>query len=178
MSDTNTGSAGLDFERIVQEHYHVLYQFAMGLTRNETEASDLTQETFYLWGTKGHMLRDPSKVRSWLFTTLHRDFLKSRRRQNRFPEQELSAAESELPSVSPAMVDQMDSQTVMDTLGRVDDSYRAALTLFYLEDFSYQQIAETLEIPIGTVMSRIARGRAQLQRMLLEAKPAQESQRG
>jgi RNA polymerase sigma-70 factor (ECF subfamily) len=76
--------------------------------------------------------------------------------------------EAELPSVPPAVVRQMDWQTVLDALGQVDEVYRAPLALFYLEDHSYREIAEVLQVPIGTVMSRIARGRAQLQKLLLE----------
>src|SRR5262245_45660698 len=69
----------LDFERLVDSHHAALYRFALSLCRNETEAGDLVQETFYLWAAKGHQLADPSKVKSWLFTTLHREFLGKRR---------------------------------------------------------------------------------------------------
>jgi RNA polymerase sigma-70 factor (ECF subfamily) len=57
-----------------------LYRFAISLTRSEADVCDLAQQTFYKWATKGHQLRDPTKVKSWLFTTLHRGFLESRRR--------------------------------------------------------------------------------------------------
>ena len=62
----------LDFEGLVNLHYASLYRFALSLTRKESDASDLTQQTFYVWATKGHQLLDASKVKSWLFTTLHR----------------------------------------------------------------------------------------------------------
>ncbi len=71
---------GLNFERVVAHYYEPLYQFAFSLTRAEADACDLTQQTFYVWATKGHQLRDPAKVKTWLFTTLHRQFLESRRR--------------------------------------------------------------------------------------------------
>jgi RNA polymerase sigma-70 factor (ECF subfamily) len=156
-----------DFEGLVSRYYRPLYQFAFSLTRGESEARDLTQQTFLVWGTKGHQLRDASKVKTWLFSTLHHEFLKSRRRQTRFPHYELEQVSDELPVVSPAMVDQMDAVTVVEALGRVDDVYRAPLALFYLEEHSYKEIAEILEVPIGTVESRIARGKAQLQKILL-----------
>src|SRR5262249_20576070 len=66
-----------DFESLVHLHYAALYRFALSLTCNENDASDLTQQTFYIWATKGHQLRDVSKVKAWLFTTLHREFLQS-----------------------------------------------------------------------------------------------------
>jgi RNA polymerase sigma-70 factor (ECF subfamily) len=156
-----------DFEGLVSRYYRPLFQFSFSLTRNESEARDLTQQTFLVWGTKGHQLRDASKVKTWLFSTLHHEFLKSRRRQTRFPHYELEQVSDELPVISPAVVDQMDAVTVVEALGQVDDVYRAPLALFYLEEHSYKEIAEILEVPIGTVESRIARGKAQLQKLLL-----------
>src|SRR3989442_3704667 len=58
-----------DFEQIVCQHYEPLYRFALSLTHAEADACDLTQQTFYIWATKGHQLRDRSKIKSWLFTT-------------------------------------------------------------------------------------------------------------
>jgi RNA polymerase sigma-70 factor, ECF subfamily len=169
-----------DFEGLVTLYYRPLFQFAFSLTRNESEARDLTQQTFLVWGTKGHQLRDASKVKTWLFSTLHHDFLKSRRRQTRFPHYELEQVSDELPVISPAMVDQLDANTVVEALGRVDDLYQAPLALFYLEEHSYKEIAEILEVPIGTVESRIARGKAQLQKILLNktADPKGKGPRG
>src|SRR5437867_4227654 len=77
-------SSDEQFEAIVCEHYEPLFRFAISLTREESDARDLTQQTFYVWATKGHQLRDISKVKTWLFTTLHRTFLETRRRQLRF----------------------------------------------------------------------------------------------
>src|ERR1019366_2726317 len=82
----------VEFESLVTRFYAPLYQFAFSLTRAEADACDLTQQTFTIWATKGHQLRDVSKVKTWLFTTLHREFLESRRRQTRFPHFELDAA--------------------------------------------------------------------------------------
>ncbi len=158
----------LDFEDLVARYYRPLYQFALSLTRAEAEACDLTQQTFYVWATKGHQLRNESKVKSWLFTTLHREFLETQRRHTRFPHYEISVVETELPPVSPARVNQLDSAQVLEALGQVDEVYQAPVALFYLEDCSYKEIAEILEIPMGTVKSRIARGIGQLQKALTE----------
>lgn len=155
-----------DFEQIVDKFYQPLYRFGLSLTRAESEAYDLAQQTFYLWATKGHQLRDKSKLKSWLFTTLHREFLGSRRRGNRFPHHEVSMVEHQLPTVAPTVVNDLDGSTVMDTLLEVEELYRAPLMLFYLEDHSYKEIAAILDIPIGTVMSRLARGKTQLRGML------------
>ena len=156
-----------DFEPLVDRYYAALYRFAFSLAKNGAEASDLTQETFYLWASKGHQLRDVSKVKSWLFTTLYRAYLSTYRHATKFPHVELEDAAAELPSVAPSIVADLDGTTVVEALARVDEVFRAPLTLFYLEELSYKEIAETLEVPIGTVMSRLSRGKAQLRECLL-----------
>jgi len=157
-----------DFDQLVSDYYQPLYRFALSLTERESEACDLTQQTFFLWASKGQQLRDRSKVKSWLFTTLHREFLGSRRRTTRFPHHEIESVERELPPVTPDTVNAMDAGTVMRALMNVDEVYRAPLMLFYLEDHSYLEIAAILDVPVGTVMSRLARGKAQLRGLLAD----------
>jgi RNA polymerase sigma factor (sigma-70 family) len=155
------------FEAIVNEHYEPLYRFALSLTRSEPDARDLTQQTFYIWATKGHQLRDLSKVKAWLFTTLHRVFLNARRWQIRYPHTDLEDVGNQLPSVAPGRFSAADTSHLLTALALVDEVYQAAVALFYLEDCSYKDIAAILEIPVGTVKSRIARGIAQLRGFLL-----------
>src|SRR5262245_49637211 len=126
-------NAADQFEAIVREHYEPLYRFAMSLTRSESDARDLTQHTFYVWATKGHQLRDHSKVKTWLFTTLHRQFLVGRRRQVRFPHEELEEVAEQLPTFSPALADHVDASQALSALAKVDEIYQAAVALFYLE---------------------------------------------
>jgi RNA polymerase sigma-70 factor (ECF subfamily) len=156
----------LDFERLVEDYHAPLYRFALSLSRNESDAADIVQEVFYLWAAKGHQLADKTKVKTWLFTTLHREFMARRRRLKRFPHHELAEVENELPETPPALPDRLDWEVVSVCLGRVDAVFQAPVALFYLEDYAYNEIAEILEVPLGTVKSRIARGIAQLQRML------------
>jgi RNA polymerase sigma-70 factor (ECF subfamily) len=150
----------------VASHYQPLYQFAFSLTRDEAESCDLTQQTFCIWATRGHQLRDLSKVKTWLFTTLHREFLGSRRRQTRFPHLELESAEAELPTTTPEATSRLDLEQVMTKLGQVDEIYQAPVALFYLQDYSYKEIAEILDVPIGTVKSRLARGLLRLHQLM------------
>src|SRR5213083_749575 len=138
-----------DFEQIVSQHYEPLYRFAFSLTRTEADACDLTQQTFYIWATKGHQLRDRSKVKSWLFTILHREFLNSRKRAVRFPHIELVDGDKDLLIISPEVVNSLDGARALELLEQVREPYRAALSLFYLEDYSYDEIAAILEVPLG-----------------------------
>ena len=163
-----------DFDQLVSDYYQPLYRFALSLTEREAEACDLTQQTFFLWASKGQQLRDRSKVKSWLFTTLHREFLGSRRRNTRFPHHEIESVERELPPVTPATVNELDADTVLQALTNVDEVYRAPLMLFYLEDHSYLEISAVLDVPVGTVMSRLARGKAQLRGLLADRSTAEE----
>jgi RNA polymerase sigma-70 factor, ECF subfamily len=156
-------------ESLVERFYQSLYHFALSLARSEVMAADLTQETFYLWSAKGHQLRDATKVKAWLFTTLHREFLRRHQHSVRFPHHEASTVEHELPVVASTVENQLDATAVMQALQSVDEIYRVPLAMFYLEDFSYNEIAEALEVPAGTVMSRLARGKAQLRALLGES---------
>jgi RNA polymerase sigma-70 factor (ECF subfamily) len=163
--------ASIDFDQLVEMWYAPLYRFALSLARQEAQACDLTQQTFYLWATKGHQLRDAAKVKAWLFTTLHREFLGSKRRETRFPHYDIELVQSELPPVTSDAVDLIDGDTVMELLMEIEDVFRIPLVLFYLEHHSYQEIAEILEVPAGTIMSRLSRGKLQLRKLLSE-KPA------
>ena len=162
-------AADPEFEKLVNLYYRDLYRFGLSLTGNEADACDLTQETFYTWATKGHQLKNPEKVKTWLFTTLHRRFLQICRRSERFVHEPLDETADDLPHVSIDVVHRIDARTMLNLLGQIDVTYRAPLILYYLEDLSYQEIAQALEIPLGTVQSRIARGKIRLFRLLTEA---------
>ena len=160
--------AAPDFEQIVDAHYTALYRFALSLARSEPAAADLTQQTYYLWASRGHQLRDAGKVKSWLFTTLYREFLGLHRRESHFPQADLEGELAELPAEGGSIADSIDGATVVAALQQIDEVYRAPLTLFYLEEFSYREIASVLGVPAGTVMSRLSRGKKQLRKLLIQ----------
>jgi len=168
--------AEVDFEKLVEEFYMPLYRFALSLSRNESDAFDFTQQTFYAWAAKGHQLRDTSKVKTWLFTTLYREFLAKKRRDERFVDVEEDVVFAEPPQISPSVINEIDATIVQEALHRLDERYRAPLTLFYMEEHSYREIAEILSLPLGTVMSRISRGKAELRRQLSDL-AAEESRK-
>jgi RNA polymerase sigma-70 factor (ECF subfamily) len=154
-----------DFAQLVARHYESLYRFAFSLTQAEADACALTRQTFYLWAAKGHQRRDQSTAKAWLFTTLHRVF--TRQRRAGFPRHNLEEAPLEdlLPTSSNA-ANAVDASQVLSALAKIDQVYQAAVALFYLEDFSYQEIGNVLDLPLDTVKSRIARGIAQLRQLL------------
>jgi RNA polymerase sigma factor (sigma-70 family) len=163
---TLTSVTDLGEDDLATRHYAPLYRFALSLTQNEADALDLVQQAFYLWAAKGHQLRDASKLKTWLFTTLYREHLAVRRQQSRFPQVTLEVLEYEPVSASAETVEHLDGETVLRALSRLNEVFRAPLALFYLENLSYKQIAEVLGVPAGTVMSRLSRGREQLRKRL------------
>jgi len=159
------------FPQLVETYYASLYRFALSLTRSSSDAGDLTQQTFFIWATKGESLRDIAKAKSWLFTTLYREFIRGRRRDSRISAiEDLPPEQQELPDTDSDLeaINKMDAQLVMDALQEVESVFREPLTLFYLQDLSYNEIAEILAVPIGTVMSRLSRGKAHLRLRLAE----------
>jgi len=149
----------VDYEQAVSSFYEALYGFAYSLSGNENDACELTQETFARLLAKGGQVRDQSKLKSWLFTTLHRVFLGWKSRENRLPHLELTSVEHELPPITPDLLDTLENEVVRDALLEIDERYRLPLALYYLEDHSYEEIARLLDIPIGTVMSRLSRAK-------------------
>ncbi|MEI6105903.1 MAG: RNA polymerase sigma factor [Opitutae bacterium] len=155
------------FNQLVEAQYAPLFRFALSLTKNSSDACDLTQQTFFIWAKQGHTLRETAKAKSWLFTTLYREFLRGRRRSDRMTAlDDLGPVEADPPAPDVDVVTGMDADLVVAALQEVDEGYRAPLTLFYMQDLSYKEIADILEVPIGTVMSRLSRGKAQLRAAL------------
>ncbi len=171
MNRCDTANRAVDsadpFEVLVSEHYEALFRFALSLTRSESDARDLTQQTFYIWASKGGQLQEPSKAKAWLFTTLHRGFLRTRRKEVRFPHHQLEEVSAELPFEAPKFANQEDVAQLLSAVARMDELFQPPVTLFYLEDYTYKEIAHILSLPLGTVKSRISRGIAQLREILL-----------
>jgi RNA polymerase sigma-70 factor (ECF subfamily) len=158
--------ATTEFETVVNEHYEKLFRFAMSLVNNNAVAADLTQQTFYIYARKRGQIREAGRTKSWLFTTLHREFIALKRKDTRHPQYELDMMEHELPAIHPDAIRKLDLATMLEALESLDERFRVPLVLYHLDELSYREISEMLTIPIGTVMSRLARGRNHLFRLL------------
>jgi RNA polymerase sigma-70 factor, ECF subfamily len=152
---------------IVDRFYGPLYQFAVRLTRSESDAADLVQQTFFTLIQHLHQIRDLSRIKCWLFTTLRRKFLMEVRHRANHPEVEFLPDVHGLQAEDPGQWSSLDALTVRRALLQVEESYRTALELFYVKNLSYREIGKALQIPIGTVMSRLSRGKMQLKSILL-----------
>jgi len=153
------------FQELVDGFYADVYRFALSLARNPDEACDLTQQVYATAAKRIDQLRERSKAKSWLFTTLYREFLKSKARAKRQP----LASEEEIEKLEDpgGGGEQQAAHTELrEALLHLEDAHRAILTLFYMDQISYKEISAILEIPIGTVMSRLARAKEALRELL------------
>jgi RNA polymerase sigma-70 factor, ECF subfamily len=156
----------IDLQAIVSEYYAGLYRFGLALAKNESEAADLTQETFLILAKHEKQIREPERIKAWLFTTLRREFLRKIRIHTTHPEVEFQPEEHEIPGIKSDALRTIDGRAALAALAKIEERYRSAVELFYLADLSYKEISETLGVPIGTVMSRLSRGKEQLRRLL------------
>jgi RNA polymerase sigma factor (sigma-70 family) len=158
----------VDFTSAVEQFHCPLFRFAVSLVRSESDAADLVQQTFLKLAENSHQIRDSSQIKCWLFTTLRREFLRTVRRRKKHPETEFIPDIHDPPTTEPEPWRSLDTRIVLDALLRIDIKYRTIVELFYLSELSYREIAETLKIPIGTVMSRLSRGKEQLKSIVAE----------
>lgn len=159
----NQGGSLETIEKIVENYYQALYRFAYSLTKSQHEAADLTQQTFLIYSTKGHTIKDATKIKSWLFTTLYREFLGQKRKSSRLEGfDSLTVEVEDLNHLSRPLVKEEDVGNLLKALDTLDPIYKRVIVLYYLKDLSYKEVADILNIPIGTVMSRLSRGKKQL----------------
>ena len=159
-------SAGeVDFTALVIAHHAALYRYAYRLCGCATEAEDLTQQAFLVAQQKLYQLREAERASAWLYAVLRSCFLKSIRKQRPANAQggffEVEDVADETPEV-----DEIDRELLAAALASLPEDFRLVVLMFYFEDLSYQEIAEQLEIPIGTVMSRLSRAKGHLRKRL------------
>ncbi|HLN32310.1 MAG TPA: sigma-70 family RNA polymerase sigma factor [Gemmataceae bacterium] len=165
------GSQG-SVQKLVDEHYAALYRYAFRLAGSASDADDLTQETFCKAQLNLRQLRDPERVKPWLFRILRNVYLHKLRAEKQ--EQSVSLEDvSELPERLPDSLPPIEPGRLQEALNQLPEVFRTPIILYYFEDFNYRDIAEQMELPMGTVMSRLARAKAHLRSRLLPA--AQET---
>ncbi len=155
-------------DELVQEHYGSLYRFGYRLSGSAQEAEDLTQEAFCQAQLKWHQLRDAKRARGWLFAILRNAYLHKVR--DRKTTHVLSMEEvGDIPERVPDPLPAIDPQRLQQALDELAEPFRTPIILFYFEDFSYRDIADQMDVPIGTVMSRLARAKEFLKSRLVQA---------
>ena len=179
----------LSFEQDVIPYMRKLYPAALRMTRNPSDAEDLLQETFAKAYVAFHQFRPGTNLSAWLYRILANTFINTRRKVKREPAQSLFSELGELHapdklcsqsarSAEEEALDRLADSKITRALRDLPEGFRAAIYLADIEGYPYKEIAEIMGIPIGTVMSRLHRGRERLrERLLAPARSRDESSR-
>ncbi|MDX1933313.1 MAG: sigma-70 family RNA polymerase sigma factor [Capsulimonadales bacterium] len=168
------------FEAQMLPHLDALYRTALSMTKNPGDAEDLVQDTYMRAFQFFDQFQGGTNARAWLFRILTNLYINAYRRRNREPERvsydELEdfylynrlsdASTSGGPSPEEIVVQQVQIEAIREAISRLPEEYRDAVILADLNEFSYQEISEILDIPIGTVRSRLSRGRRLVQKAI------------
>jgi len=170
-----------EFQQQAMQYAPQLYSAAMRMTRNNADAEDLVQETYLRAYRSFHTFEDGTNLRAWLFRILTNTYINSyRSKQRRVQETDLadvedlylyrriSGVDAASRSAEDTMFELFTDDEVKAALEALPETFRMPVLLADVEEFSYKEIAEMLDIPIGTVMSRLHRGRKAMQKALVD----------
>ncbi|MGE0887498.1 MAG: RNA polymerase sigma factor [Blastocatellales bacterium] len=156
-----------EFEAVALPHLNDLFRTARRVIGNQTEAEDIVQETFLQAWKSFHRFESGTNCRAWLFKILFHVMSHHRRKLFRLPITDICEENLAETSVyNPAPVEQVTDEEVLAAFEKVPPLYRSVVMLADVQEFSYKEIAATLNIPLGTVMSRLNRGRKILREAL------------
>ena len=155
----------MEISQLVDQHYEPVFRFAYRLSGTSHEAEDISQQAFLDAQRKLDTLRDPDKVRAWLFMivrNLYRRRIRDRVTRGEFALEVLADPVDQKRGSDKQVEQSLDGESLQQVLNELPEEFRSVLLLFYFRELSYREIAEQLDVPIGTVMSRLSRGKKQL----------------
>ncbi|MBU0971668.1 MAG: sigma-70 family RNA polymerase sigma factor [Proteobacteria bacterium] len=166
----------LRFKELAYPHMKLLYNVALKYVGNVFDAEDIVQETYLMAFNKFHQLKEPESCKPWLLRILRNNFLKScRKNQNQQRLSETAYIEFlknhlRQKGADEMLVEESENKTLNEAIDKLPVKYREVLALYYMDDMLYKEIAQILNIPMGTVMSRLTRAREGIKTNLLKAR--------
>ncbi len=164
-SDAGGAAAAVTVEQLIEAHHRAVFRYAYRLTGTVADAEDLTQQTFLIAQQKVHQVRELDKAIRWLYAVARSSFLKTRRRRRPVPATTVALELGEVLA-EPPRDEPIDRQALDAACAALPDPFRVVLVLYFFDELSYKEIAAELGVPIGTVMSRLARAKQRLRQML------------
>ena len=185
MQDKNdfdeTDAIALNTGVLIDTHHATIYRYAFRLAGRQSEAEDITQQTFLVAHQKLSQLKNPSAARSWLMTIARNCYLKRLRAKQAIPASALDVdveqVEEKPNSDENSLANSFGSNAVEAAIRELDDNHRLVIMMFYFEKLSYKQIAAQLDVAVGTIMSRLSRAKIKLRDVLAAQKQNEESGR-
>jgi RNA polymerase sigma-70 factor (ECF subfamily) len=166
------GDSPLDIRTLVADYHGDVYRYAFRLAGRQPDAEDLTQQTFLIAQQRLHQVRQPERVVSWLLAILRSCYLKAERKSTPLA---ATSIELDVDSIPDSLAEtSIDEELLQAAIDELPDEFKLVLVMFYFEECSYKEIAEQLQIPIGTVMSRLTRAKSRLRCWLVEAERGTE----
>ena len=156
----------VDVVDLIRAHHATVYAYAYRLTCSPVDAEDLTQQTFLTAHEKSAQIRDPEKALGWLLAVTRGRFLKNQRRRQVASEVNLEWELNEIPDSTSRREANWDYERLDQALAKMPETYRVVIVMYYFEDLSYKEITRELKLPIGTIMSRLSRGKEYLRKQL------------
>lgn len=168
-------AAELGLATLVSDHAADLYRYAYRLSGSTVDAEDLVQQAFLLAQQHWDQLRDPAAARAWLFSLLRSAFGRLVRKTRPSCGTDCDCQFDELAEAELDALDSpFDVEALQLALNKLPEEQRLVVVGFYFEECSYQELAQRLQIPLGTVMSRLARAKSQLRSLLAEKAQEEE----
>lgn len=150
--------------QLVVDHHEPLYRYAYRLTGSVADAEDLTQQVFLIAQQKLDQVRRAECVRGWLFAVLRNAYFKALRQRVPLP---IAGTDLDINTIpAETLEDPVDGEQLQQAINTLSAEFKIVVLLFYFEERSYREIAQLLKIPLGTVMSRLARAKMQLRSAL------------
>lgn len=156
-----------------------LYNMALRYTGNRFDAEDLLQETVFMGLKNFHQLRDETRCKNWLFTILRNLYLSQLERCEKIVHTDfnekgqdyvgLLEEAAQRPDPEQDLMERLDAAQIQSLLNRLPEKYKSPILLYFMEGMSYQEISEAMNLPLGTVMSRLSRGKELLKESILRA---------
>jgi RNA polymerase sigma-70 factor (ECF subfamily) len=165
-----------DPAQVVADHLESVYRYAFRLSGSAVDAEDLTQQVFLTAHQKQGQIRNAGSTRGWLFAILRHCFSKSCQKRRPTPAANLQLNVETIPA-DPPTGEAIDQEQLQLGIDQLPSPYRVVLAMFYFENCSYREIAEKLDLPIGTVMSRLARAKGHLRTYLFDSNRRTEAAR-